>query len=95
MADKKKLIVYCPCCQAELVIEPETGLVLKAREKKLDYSFETALQRESDRKSQADRVFADAFQKEQDRHAALEDKFRKALESKDELDDPDRPWDFD
>lgn len=95
MANKKHLIVICPCCQAELRLDPDTGLVLNSQAKKPDYSFEGALQREADRKSKADQVFADAFRKEQDRHSTLQEKFRKALESKDELDDPDRPFDFD
>ena len=95
MADNRRLTVICPCCEAELQVDGDTGLVFKSQEKKLDYSLESALQRDIDRKGQADQKFADAFRKEQDRHASLEDKFKKALEATDELEDPDRPWDFD
>jgi len=95
MADNRKLTVICPCCEAELQVDGETGLVFKSQNKQLDYSLETALQKEVDRRDQADQVFADAFRKEEDRHASLEEKFKKALEAKDELADPDRPWDFD
>ncbi len=40
-------------------------------------------------------MFAQAFQAEEDRHQSLEEKFKKALEAKDELDDPTRPFDLD
>lgn len=91
----KKLQVVCPCCQATLVVEPSTGMVLKSQEKKTDYSLEGALRQERTRKQKADELFAKAFQNERKRHASLEEKFRKALDSKDELEDPTRPWDFD
>ena len=95
MSEKNRLKVTCPCCEADLLIDTATGLVIKSQEKKLDYSLQSAIRREAERKSKADQLFADAFQNEQDRHASLEDKFKKALEAKDELDDPTRPWDFD
>ncbi len=91
----KKLQVVCPCCQATLTLEPSTGMVLKTQEKKIDYSLEGALKQERSRKEKADELFAQAFQNEKKRHATLEEKFRKALDSKDELEDPTRPWDFD
>lgn len=91
----KKLQVICPCCQASLTVEPSTGMVLKTQEKKSDYSLEGALRQERDRKEKADDLFAKAFQNEKKRYATLEEKFRKALDSKDELEDPTRPWDFD
>ena len=40
-------------------------------------------------------MFARAFKDEEKRHQSLEEKFKKALEASDELDDPARPFDYD
>ena len=48
-----------------------------------------------ERKSKADQIFSQAMDDEKRRHASLEDKFREALRSKDELEDPKRLWDLD
>jgi hypothetical protein len=91
----ERLEVICPCCQAKLVVEPSTGLVLRSQAKKPDYSLDEALQEEKQRKDQADEAFALAVKEERRRKDSLEEKFRKALDSKDELEDPTRPWDYD
>ncbi|MFQ5738051.1 MAG: hypothetical protein ACE5JX_03490 [Acidobacteriota bacterium] len=91
----RRLQVICPCCQAKLVIEPSSGLVLRSNAKKSDYSFEKALRREEKRKKKSDQLFAKAFQDEKERQDALEAKFRQALESQDELEEPIRPLDLD
>ena len=93
--EKKRVKVTCPACQATLMIEPSTGLVLHSEAKKLDYSLEDAVEKERAKKSTADEAFARAFKDEEDRHQSLEEKFKKALEAKDELDDPIRSFDLD
>ena len=96
MTEKTKTLkVTCPDCQATLTIEPSTGLVIHTERKKSDYSLEKAVEMEQARKSQADEMFARAFKDEEERHRSLEDKFEKALEHQDELDDPTRPFDLD
>lgn len=90
-----KIEVICPCCQAKLLVEPKSGLVLHSEEKKSGYSFEKALEEVQSRKEQADELFQKAFQDEKRRQQSLEEKFREALKSKDELDEPARPWDMD
>lgn len=87
--------MICPCCEARLLVEPSTGLVLNSKQKSTDFSFEDALTRERERKAKVDDLFAQAFADEKKRQGSLEEKFRKAMESKDELEDPTRPWDFD
>ncbi len=95
-AAKARLNVQCPCCQARLVIDPKTGLVLHSQTTKPDYSFEEALRREQERKAKSDQLFAEAFANEKKRQSSLEEKFEEALRSKDELDaPPPRPWDLD
>jgi predicted nucleotide-binding protein (sugar kinase/HSP70/actin superfamily) len=87
--------VVCPCCQATLLLDSATGLVLHSAEKKSGYSFESGLESVRQRKEKSEQLFEEAFQKEEQRRRSLEDKFRKALESKDELDEPPSPWEID
>ncbi len=78
-----------------MTVERETGIVISSKERKSSYSLDDALAKEKQKKDKADEMFAKVFQDEKRRHSSLEEKFRKALDSKDELDDPKRPWDFD
>lgn len=69
--------------------------MLHSEDKKSGYSFEKALEQVQERKAKADELFDKAFQEEKKRQSNLEEKFREALKSKDELDEPSRPWDLD
>ena len=93
--EKKRVKVTCPACQATLTIEPSTGLVIHSEAHKVDYSLEEAVQQEQARKGQSDEMFARAFKDEEERRRSLEEKFKKALEARDELDEPARPFDYD
>jgi hypothetical protein len=93
---KQRIEVVCPCCEAKLVVDGKTGLVIHSEHKKAEFTFDEALTREKERKDKSDELFAKAFEDEQKRRDSLEDKFREALDSKDELDEPPpRPWDLD
>lgn len=91
----QKLEVVCPCCHSTLTIDTKTGLVLHTGEKKTAYSFDQAVEHVKKRKEMADELFQKAFNDEKKRRDSLEEKFQQALESKDELDEPSRPWDLD
>ncbi len=92
---KERIKVRCPCCEATLVVDPATGLVLNTARKKVDFSLDQAVQRQKEFRSKADELFQKAFDKEKDRTTLLEKKFQEALESKEELPDPERPFDLD
>lgn len=92
---ENKIEVVCPSCQTALLVDAKTGLVLHSTEKGTDYTFETGLAQLQDRKQKSDELFDKAFENEKQRQQSLEDKFKQALESKDELDEPQRPWEFD
>jgi hypothetical protein len=87
--------VVCPLCNANLVVDPKTGLVLHSEAKKSGYSFEDALDQVQTRKERTDQLFDQAFQNEKERRDGLEGKFQEALKSKDELDEPPNPWEMD
>lgn len=96
MTKQQRVEVVCPCCQAKLLVDGKTGLVIHSEAKKSAYSFDEALEKEKERKAKSDELFAKAFRDEEQRRASLEDRFREALDSKDELDEPPpRPWDLD
>ncbi len=78
-----------------MTVDPNSGLVLKSDKKKPDYSFDQALQQHKSFKSKADDMFQKAFENEKQRAESLEKKFQEALDSKDELEDPKRPFDWD
>lgn len=90
-----RLKVECPECGCRLHLDQKTGLVIRSERKKPDYSFESALEEIEERKSRADQIFSQAMDNEKRRHATLEEKFKEALRSKDELEDPSRLWDLD
>ena len=90
-----RLKVECPECGCRLLVDGKTGLVIRSESKKQDYSFESALEAITERKARADQRFSKVVDDENRRHASLEDKFREALQSKDELEDPKRLWDLD
>jgi len=95
MSDEhEKLEVVCPCCQTTLTIDAKTGMILHAKEKKSAYSFEDALQQVNKRKEMADDLFNKAVTDEKRRRDSLEEKFQHALDMKDELEEPTRPFDL-
>ena len=92
---RERIEVTCPSCQNTLLVDPKTGLVLHSEGKKSDYSIEEGLEKIKARKEKTGELFEKVFQQEKKRQDSLEDKFREALASKDELDEPLRPWELD
>ncbi|MDA2939135.1 hypothetical protein MYX75_12850 [Acidobacteria bacterium AH-259-A15] len=90
-----RIQVICSRCQATLVVDPQTGLVLHSEEKKSGYSFEEAVKEVKSRKEKSEELFQKAFVDEKRRQLSLEEKFREALESQDELDEPSHPLGID
>jgi predicted nucleotide-binding protein (sugar kinase/HSP70/actin superfamily) len=90
-----RIQVVCPSCQAKLTVDPKTGLVVHAEGKKPDYSFDEALDQLQTRKDKSEELFQKAFLDEEQRKQNLGEKFREALDSKDELDEPHHPFEVD
>jgi hypothetical protein len=53
------------------------------------------LQQVKKKKEMADELFQKAVSDEKRRKDSLEEKFQQALDNKDELEEPSRPWDMD
>lgn len=79
---EKKIEVYCPCCDALLVISRETGQVLSHKEKtiKRDASFEQMVSNVHNAKSELEKRFQKQVESQRDRGKLLDEKFRAALE---------------
>ena len=84
------LEVTCPCCGAELKVDPETGSVVWAdRKKEPAHDFDDLVSRARSRQSQLDEKFARSMQQTRNQRDILEKKFEEA--KKRAANDPTRP----
>ncbi len=94
----KKFNIICPCCEANLTIDAETGAILAHEEKaKKLGSFEDLKNNLDKQKEVRENIFAQEMSSQKDRERILEEKFREALKRADtDLDKPFRnPLDLD
>ncbi|CAN5161293.1 hypothetical protein BH20ACI2_BH20ACI2_04310 [soil metagenome] len=79
-----KYTIICPCCEATLKIDAETGSLLAHEEKKkITGSFEDLKGEMSKLKDQRDQIFAQQMSSVKDRERLLEEKFKEALKRAD------------
>ncbi len=76
----EKFTVICPCCEATLTLDAQTGAILAHEEKaKILGSFED-LKNELDKKKETrEQLFAQEQQAQKDRERILEEKFKEAM----------------
>src|ERR1700683_3767543 len=83
MAKRTELItVTCPCCQAELHIDPETGAVIRHKEHVKPppiADFETAVQRLKGEAGRREDVFKKSVEDHKSHHDVLSKKFDEML----------------
>ncbi len=92
------LDVTCPCCQAELKVDPETGTVVWADEKKAaPKDFDDLVSRVHSQKSRLDEKFARSVQQTRNQASILDKKFEEARKraEADPTGKPPNPFDFD
>jgi hypothetical protein len=76
----EKFSVICPCCEAALVIDAQTGAVLAHEEKKkILGSFEDLKGELSKQKELRDQLFSQEMSSMKDRERLLEEKFKEAM----------------
>src|ERR1700733_12436685 len=102
MAKKAALImVTCPCCQAELHIDPATSAVIRHKEHVKPPSiadFETAVQRMKGEEGRREDIFKKSVEAHKSHHDVLSKKFGQMLKVAKENPDeppPKRDIDFD
>ncbi len=87
----EKFAIICPCCEANLTIDAQTGAILAHEEKKKVLGSFEDLKSELSKKSEArDQIFAQEMSSEKDRERLLEEKFQEALKRADK--DSDKPF---
>jgi hypothetical protein len=76
----EKFSVICPCCEAALTIDAQTGAVLAHEEKKkILGSFEDLKGELSKQKELRDQLFSQEMSSMKDRERLLEEKFKEAM----------------
>jgi uncharacterized Zn finger protein (UPF0148 family) len=96
--ETKSWTVICPCCEATLVVDAQTGAIISQQEKaKPLASFEEMAKELESRKKVRDQVFSQELGSMKDRERLLEEKFREAMKrAEKDKDTPYRnPLDFD
>lgn len=92
-----KYSITCPCCDATLKVDAQTGaLIAHEAKKKVLGSFEDLQGALSKQKEHREQIFAQEMSSMKDRERLLEEKFKEALKRADGDTTPYRnPLDFD
>ena len=91
MAETKSWTVICPCCEATLVVDAQTGAIISHQEKaKPLASFEEMAKEMESRKKLREQVFSQELGSQKDRERLLEEKFREAMKRAEK--DKDKPY---
>ena len=87
----EKFAVICPCCEATLTIDAQTGAIVSHEEKKKVHgSFEDLAGELNKQKDLREQLFAQEMSSMKDRERILEEKFKEALKRADT--DSDTPF---
>ncbi|MBX7169346.1 MAG: hypothetical protein K1X72_00075 [Pyrinomonadaceae bacterium] len=76
----EKFTIICPCCEATLTIDAQTGALLAHEEKKKVLgSFEDLKSNLEKQKEARENIFAQEMSSMKDRERLLEEKFKEAM----------------
>ena len=76
----EKFSVICPCCEATLTIDAQTGAILAHEEKKKVHgSFEDLKGELNKQKELRDQLFSQEMSSMKDRERLLDEKFKEAM----------------
>ena len=76
----EKFTIICPCCEANLTIDAQTGAIISHEEKKkILGSFEDLKGNLAKQKEARDNIFAQEMSSMKDRERLLEEKFKEAM----------------
>lgn len=76
----EKFTIICPCCEANLTIDAQTGVILAHEEKKkILGSFEDLKENMAKQKEARENIFAQEMSSMKDRERLLEEKFKEAM----------------
>lgn len=76
----EKFTIICPCCEATLTVDSQTGVILAHEEKKkILGSFEDLKSNLAKQKEARENIFAQEMSSMKDRERLLEEKFKEAM----------------
>ena len=91
MADKSRFTIICPCCEANLTIDAQTGALLSHEEKaKPLASFDEMVKGLDKQKQMREQIFAQELSSMKNRDRILEEKFQEAMKRAEK--DKDKPY---
>ena len=80
MADTSRFTIICPCCEATLKIDANTGAILSHEEKQKPLASFEGLVKDLDKQKQTrEQIFAQEMSSMKDRERLLEEKFKEAM----------------
>jgi len=87
----EKFSIICPCCEAVLTVDSQTGAILAHEEKAKKLGSFEDLKGDLDRQKELrENIFAQEMSSQKDRQRILEEKFQEALKRADT--DSDKPF---
>ena len=91
MAESSKFTLICPCCEATLTVDAQTGALLAHEEKaKPLASFDEMVKGLDKQKQMREQIFAQELSSMKDRDRILEEKFQEAMKRAEK--DKDKPY---
>ncbi len=91
MSDTSRFTLICPCCEATLSIDAQTGSLISHQEKaKPLASFDEMVKGLDKQKQVRDQIFAQELSSMKNRDRILEEKFQEAMKRADK--DKDKPY---
>jgi ribosome-associated translation inhibitor RaiA len=91
MAATSRFTIICPCCEATLTIDAQTGALISHEEKSKPLaSFDEMLKGLDKQKQQREQLFQQELGSLKDRERLLEENFREAMKRAEK--DKDKPY---
>lgn len=91
MAESSRFTIICPCCEATLTVDAQTGVIISHEEKvKPLASFDEMVKGLDKQKQMREQIFAQELSSMKDRDRILEEKFQEAKKRAEK--DKDKPY---
>jgi len=91
MADTSRFTIICPCCEAAMTIDAQTGAIISHQDKARPLASFDEMVKGLDKQKQArEQIFSQELNSMKDRDRILEEKFQDAMKRADK--DKDKPY---
>lgn len=91
MTNSSRFTIICPCCEASLSVDSQTGSIISHEEKSRPHASFDEMVKGLDKQKQArEQIFAQELNSMKDRDRILEEKFQEAMKRAEK--DKDKPY---